>query len=61
MSRWTLGEIQDGSGDPRGGPGRVGKPSGWSRAVCWTIGEVWDWSATLGEVRSGLGNPRVGL
>ena len=31
MVRWTIGEVQDGSGDPRGGPGRFGGPSGMSQ------------------------------
>ena len=28
MGRGTLGEVQDGSGDPRGGPERIGGLSG---------------------------------
>ena len=44
----TLGEVRDGSEDPRGGPGRVGGPlerSGMGRG---TLGKV---RRTLREVR----------
>ena len=36
----TLGEVQDGSGDPLGGPGRVWGPSGRSgtgRGTHWEV------------------------
>ena len=55
MGCLTLGEVRDGSGDPRGGPGRVEGPSGWYGQGRGTLGEVWD---ELGEHRGGPG--RVG-
>ena len=36
----TAGEVRDGSGDPRGGPGRVEGPSGRSGTGRRTHGEV---------------------
>ena len=42
MGRGTLVEFQVGSGKPRGGPGRVGGPSGWLWTGRGTLGEVWD-------------------
>ena len=55
------GEIRDGSADPRGGPGRVGGPSGRYETGRGTIGEIRDgsWhtlggSGLVGEVRDGL-------
>ena len=51
MSRVTLGEVQDGSGDPWGGPELVGGRSGRSG-----IGR-----GTLGEVQDGSRDPRGGL
>ena len=50
MGRGTFGEIRDGSGDPRGGPVRVGGPSRRSGS---------DWG-TRWEVRDGSGDPRGG-
>ena len=57
MRRGTLGEVRDGSGDPRGGPARFVEP----------VGEVLDGSGcsgtvrgTLGEVRDDFGDPRLG-
>ena len=44
----TLEEVQDGSGETRGGQGRVGGPSGRS-----VTGR-----GTLEEVRDGSGDPR---
>ena len=48
MGRWSLGEVQDGLGDPRGGPRRVEGSSGRS----------WTGRGTLGEVRDGVLDPR---
>ena len=49
--RGTPLEVRDGSGDSRGGPGRVGGPS----SRCWTghgtLGEVMDGSSILGGVQ----------
>ena len=50
MGRGTYGEVWDGTGDPQGGPGRVGGPSKKS-GTC---------QGTLGEVRDGSGDPRAG-
>ena len=50
MGRGTLGEVQDESQYPRGGPGRVGVPLGLSVKV----------KGTLGEVQDECGNPRKG-
>ena len=50
MGRGTLSEVLDGSGDPRGGPGRVGGPSGRSVSG-WGILEV---------VREGSEDPQGG-
>ena len=72
MVRLTLGEVRDGSGDPRGGPGRVEGPSGSSGTGRGTLGEVWDGSrdprgvpemgrGTLGEVRDGSVDPQKSL
>ena len=47
----TFLEVQDGSGEPRGGPGRVEGP--WRKSG---MGQ-----GTLPEVRDGLGDPPVGL
>ena len=44
----TLGVVRDRSGDPWGGPGRVGGPSGRS----------WTGRGTLEEIRDGSGDPR---
>ena len=46
----NLGEFRDWSGDTRGGPGRVGGPTGRSRTG----------RGTLDKVRDGLGDPRGG-
>ena len=45
--RGTLGEVRDGSEDPRKGPGRVGGPSGKSWKGPGTLPEVQDWSGYL--------------
>ena len=40
MGRGTLGEVWDGSLDPRGGPGRIGGPSsrsGTGRGTRWEV------------------------
>ena len=50
MGRGTLGKVQDGLEDPRGGPGPVRGPSGRSG-----MGR-----GTLGEVRDGSGEPLGG-
>ena len=59
MDRRTLEEVRDGSEDPRGSPGRVGGPSGWSGTVLSTIGEIQDGSGDLqggpGRVNGPLG------
>ena len=38
----TLGKVQDGSVDPRGGPGRIGGPTGWFGTGRGILGEVRD-------------------
>ena len=48
--RETLGKVRDESWDPRGGPGRVGRHSGWSWMNRGTLGEVWDGSGTYPKV-----------
>ena len=53
----TLREVRDGSGDARGGTGRVGGLSEKSGTGCGTLGEDWE---TLREVRDGSGDPRGG-
>ena len=53
MGRLTGGEVLDGSGDPRGGPGRFVRSSGRSRTGRGTLGEVRDKSGTHEEVRDG--------
>ena len=65
MGGGTLGEVQDGLGDPRGGPGQVGDtqgglglvggPSGMSRTGRGTLPEV---QKRVGDTRGGPG--RVG-
>ena len=70
MGWGTLGEVRDGSGDPRGCPGRFVGPSGRSetgwgtlgevRDGRWTLRAVWDCLGTLGEVQNGSGDPRRG-
>ena len=64
----TLGEVWDESRDSRGGPGRVGGPSGRSRTgratfgrserCQGTLGEVWDGSEILRGVQDGSEDPR---
>ena len=51
---------RDGSGDPRGSPGRVGGSSGRSGTGWRTLGAVRDWSRDLGEVRDRWVDPQVG-
>ena len=41
---WTLGEVRDGSGNPRGGQGRVGRSTGKSVTGRGTLGKVKDGS-----------------
>ena len=75
MGRETLGEVQDESGDPTRGPGRVGGPSGRSGTSWGTLPDVQDWlkkprrgprrvrkpfRRTHGEVRDGSGDSRGG-
>ena len=60
MGRCTLEEVRDGSGDPRGGPRRVGGPSVRFGKVRWTLGEVRDESLDIGEVRDRWVDPRGG-
>ena len=61
----TLGEVQDRLGEPRGGPGRVVRPSGWSETGQGTLGKIrdglrtWRRSAT-GRETFGGGPGRVG-
>ena len=60
MSRWTIREVQDGSGDRREGSGRVGEPSErfkTSRGTLPRFGMVW---GTLLKVRDWSGDSRVG-
>ena len=55
MGRETLKEVLDGSGDPQGGPERVGGLSGRSgtgRGHSGMPGTVW---GTLGDFRDGSG------
>ena len=49
----TFGVVWDGSGDPLGGPGQVGGPSGRSGTGRGTIREVWDEFGYPGEIRDG--------
>ena len=56
MDRETLGEVQDVSGDPRGGLRMVGGPLGRSGTGQRTLGEDRDGSRDL---RGGLGQVRV--
>ena len=49
-----VGEVWDGSVDPRGCPERVAGPSGRSRTGRGTLEEDQDWSGTLVEVRNGF-------
>ena len=57
----TLGEVRDGSGDPRGGPDESRDP--WGGLV--RVGGLFRKSGmgrwTLGKVRDGLGAPPGGL
>ena len=57
----NLGKILHGSGEPQGGPGWVGGPSGRLRKCQWTREEVRDGSGTVGVVQDSLGDPRGGL
>ena len=59
--RGTIPEISDESGDPRGGPGRVGGPSRKSETDRGTLPEVREGLGTLGEVRYISGDPHRGL
>ena len=55
MGQETLEEVRDGSGDPQGGPGRIGVPSVRSGTGRGTLGYVRD------EFWDPLGGPgRVG-
>ena len=58
--RGTLREVQDGSGDPRGGLGRVWGPSGKSRTCRETLGVVRNGSETSGTDRGTHGEFRDG-
>ena len=57
MGQGTLGEVQDGSGDPRRDTERVERLSGRSETCFGTLEEVWDGLGTLGDVRDGSGDP----
>ena len=52
MGQRTINEVRDWLGDPRGGPGRVGGPTGRSGTGLRTYGEVRD---ELGDPWEGLG------
>ena len=60
MGRGTLGDVRDGSVDPWGGPGRFVRPSGRSRTVRETLGEVRDLSEDLCEELDWSEDPRGG-
>ena len=64
--RWVgvIRKVWDKSGDPAGGPARVGGPSQWSW-TCWgTVKEVWDWTRDppkgLGRVGRSFGRSKIG-
>ena len=59
--RGTLEEVQDGSRDPPGGPGRVGGPSGKSWKEQGIPGMFVTGQRTLGEVGDRWGDTRGGL
>ena len=54
--RGTLGEVRHGSGDPRGGLGRVGGLSRKSRACGGKLGAVRDVSRTIPVVLDASGD-----
>ena len=61
----TLGEVRDGEGDPRGGPRRVGGPSGRYGMARETLGKVRDgsedpWGGLGQVVRCGTGRQTLG-
>ena len=60
--RGNLGEVWDGSGDPRKGPGRVVGTTGRSETGLGTLGVVREtleeFRGTLGKVRGPLGKER---
>ena len=55
MGQRTLGDVLDGLEEPRGGPGRVGGPSGWSRTGRGNLKKVQN---ELGDHRGGPGRVR---
>ena len=61
MVRGTLPEVRDMSGDPSGGPGRVGDPLLGSEQVERTYRESGTGRRTLSEVRDRSGDPLGGL
>ena len=58
MGRETLGEVWDGLGNARGGPGWIEGPSGKSGTGRGMLVEVRDGSWDPLEVQDGLGDPR---
>ena len=57
----TIGEVRNGSGDPRGGPGLVMGLTGRS-GTCWGLSMRFGTGrGALGEVRDGSEDPRGGL
>ena len=58
--RGTLGEVQDGLGDPRRSPRRVEGPSVWSGTGQGPMGRFVTGRGTLGEVRYGSEDTRGG-
>ena len=59
--RWSLGEVQDGSGDPRGDPGWVGGSPGRSETGRGPLGEVREGWGSHGVVWNGSLDPQGGL
>ena len=59
--RKTFMEVQDWSGNTRGGPGRVGRQSGRSGTGRGTFREVRDESMNIPQVREGSGDTQIGL
>ena len=58
MGWGTIGEVRDGSGDHRGGPGQVGRPTGRFGTGQKTLGEIRDRSE---DPRGGPGTGRETL